>query len=60
MKTKKHIQVSIVCYFYVRKKRDIRNYICLWLFVQKYGKDKLETNEIGYLKGESGIGVKRL
>lgn len=32
----------------------------VWLFVQKYGKDKLEMNETGYLKGESGIGVKRL
>lgn len=50
---------SMVYYFYVRK-TDRNIHVSDYLRKNKYRKDKPETNEIGYLKGESRIGVKRM
>lgn len=52
MKDTKCKRISTVCYISCKLEKDIWKCICICSFLQRrYGKDKPETKEIGYLYG---------
>lgn len=57
----KHVKASKVCSLLYKEESKLGNmYLSIHLTKEKYCKDKLETNEIGYLQDMIGNGEKRV